>query len=319
MPEFYLGVDGGQSSTTALIADDSGAVLGRGFGGPCNHVKGEAARARFLEAMGDCLRQACQEAGLSMEVEFAAVCLGFSGGYEDKEDYSREVIRGAQWKLTHDAEIGLAGATAGHPGTMVIAGTGSMAFGKDTLGRTARAGGWGYIFGDEGGALYLVRQGLRAALQQEEGWGQPTLLSRLFLKNTGAGSINEILHRFYVTPRSEVALYARLLDEAADEGDVAALEVFADAGCRLAWYVEAAYRQLFRPRETVRISYIGGAFRSTHLVRTYSERIRELLDSEVTAPAMSPAAGALIEAAKLSGSFSAAFAAALISSAKAPK
>ena len=138
MSGFYLGIDGGQSSTAALIADETGRVVGHGVGGPCNHVRGDEARAKFLKVMDDCLGKACEQAGLNAkQVDFAAACLGFSGGAEDKEQYAREAIRSRQWKITHDAEIALTGATAGQAGIMVIAGTGSMAFGKNSKGETA--------------------------------------------------------------------------------------------------------------------------------------------------------------------------------------
>ena len=305
MADLYLGIDGGQSSTTALIADGSGRIVGRGTGGPCNHVKGAEARTKFLNAIGDCLLQACAQAHVPADgVAFSAACLGFSGGYEDKESYSRELIRSAKWKITHDAEIALAGATAGQPGVMVIAGTGSMAFGKNAAGEMARAGGWGYIFGDEGGALYLVRQGLRAALQHEEGWGQPTALTSLFLERLGASRINDVLHHFYVTPRSEIASYAQLLNQAADGGDDTAIKIFADAGARLAWYVKGVYQHIFRQGDGFLVSYVGGTFRSPFLVSNYARCIKESLGADVTAPIASPAAGALIEAFKLTGIFS---------------
>ncbi len=303
MDRLYLGVDGGQSSTTALIADDAGLILGRGVGGPCNHVKAEDARAKFSEALGDCLGQACAQANISPgQVEFAAACLGFSGGADDKEQYAREAVRSKQWKITHDAEIALTGATAGEPGIMVIAGTGSMAFGRNAAGETARAGGWGYLFGDEGGALYLVREALRTCLRHEEGWGEPTLLKALFLEATGAVDINELLHRFYVEPRSEVAAYAYLLNEAAEARDKAALRIFDDAGDRLAWYVAGVHQHIFGGEADFQVSYAGGAFRSSYLLRAYCSRIRQYLQIEAVSPAMSPVEGAVLEALRLTRS-----------------
>ena len=121
----YLGVDGGQTGTVALIADESGRVIGRGSGGPCNHVGAAEGRAKFVGAVGQCLKEACRIAGLDEEtVSFSAACLGLSGGAEDKELYARELIRSSKFKFTHDAEIALAGATGGEPGIIVIAGTG---------------------------------------------------------------------------------------------------------------------------------------------------------------------------------------------------
>src|SRR3954451_3373682 len=116
MSELYLGVDGGQTSTVALIANETGRIVGRGKGGPCNHVGPAEGRARFFSALGDSLNEACRQAGVDRgQVSFASACLGFSGGPQDKEAYVRELIRSAQYRITHDAEIALEGATEGLP------------------------------------------------------------------------------------------------------------------------------------------------------------------------------------------------------------
>ena len=83
-----------------------------------------------------------------------------------------ELLSAVHLSVSHDALIAYVGACGGEPGVVVIAGTGSIAFGRGSDGREARAGGWGYVFGDEGGAFDIVRQALRAALRFEEGWGR---------------------------------------------------------------------------------------------------------------------------------------------------
>ena len=123
MSRFYLGVDGGQSSTVALVGDQSGAVLGLGRSGPCNHVSGPEARAQFDLAIGGAVTQARRAASLDPSSTFAAACLGFSGGTADKEDYTRALIRANRFSITHDAAIALSGAIAGEPGVVMIAGS----------------------------------------------------------------------------------------------------------------------------------------------------------------------------------------------------
>ena len=78
---YYLGVDGGQSSTTALIGDRDGRVLGYGRGGPCNHVGAAEGRTKFVSAIETCVATACAQAGVDVQnIRFEAACLGFSGG-----------------------------------------------------------------------------------------------------------------------------------------------------------------------------------------------------------------------------------------------
>ena len=164
--KLFLGVDGGQSSTTALIGDENGRVLGVGRAGPCNHAGAAEGRSKFVHALGACVQDALAQASEAIRkatpdvseatadaTRFECACLGFSGGPEDKEKLAREIVDAKQYAFTHDALIALSGAAAGGPGVVTIAGTGSIAFGRNSVGRTARAGGWGYTFGDDGGAF----------------------------------------------------------------------------------------------------------------------------------------------------------------------
>jgi len=299
---WFLGVDGGQSSTAALVGDESGKVVGVGHAGPCNHVSTAESHARFRDAIGGAVNAACQAAGL-MEMRFAAACLGLSGGPQDKEALVREMISAEHYRITNDAVIALLGATGGEPGVIAIAGTGSIAYGRNAEGTTARAGGWGYIFGDEGGAFDLMRQAVRASLRMEEGWGQATALREALLEATGTSDMNDLLHRFYTPayPRSRIASYAVLVDEAARNGDGAAREILQNAAQALATYAAAVRRQLFHRGELARTSYIGGVFRSEILLERFAMLVQLESDAPVHPPAMGPAAGALIEAYRLIG------------------
>jgi N-acetylglucosamine kinase-like BadF-type ATPase len=301
--KLFLGVDGGQSSTTALIGDETGRVLGAGVGGPCNHVGAAEGRQKFLRAMDESLGAACSQAGLDpATVRFEAACLGFSGGPEDKEPILRDMLRAGSLVVSTDAPIALAGATAGGPGIIAIGGTGSIAFGRNRAGKTARTGGWGYVYGDEGGAFDMVRQAVRAALRFDEGWGEETSLRPRLLEATGAGSAHDLLHRFYTVeyPRPRVAGYARLIDRAAEEGDAVARGILVNAAAALAGLVFAARVQLFEPGESVLACYIGGVFRSRLLLEEFRSKL-EAGGVEVRPPRYGPAAGALLEAQRAAG------------------
>ncbi len=299
---WFLGVDGGQSSTVALIGDETGAVRGVGRAGPCNHVSAAESRERFINAVGGAVR-AAQEAAGCVDVVFQGACLGFSGGPHDKEALTKETMSARHYAITNDAHIALTGALAGEPGIITIAGTGSIAYGRNTSGKTARAGGWGYAFGDEGSAFDLVRQALRAMLRFEEGWGPATGLRDALLHATGAHDSNDLVHRFYTPeyPRARVASYAPLVDDAANNGDAVAREILHGAAQGLAMYVAAVRRQLFHRGETAQVSYIGGVFAS-ELLRARFQLIVELEgELHVHAPKFGPATGALIEAYRVAG------------------
>lgn len=298
----FLGVDGGQSGTVALIGNEEGRVVGVGRAGPCNHVGAEEGRARFLAAIGGSVQAALEQAG-GAGVTFESACFGFSGGPADKDALTRELVQATRYTITHDASIALAGATSGEPGVIATAGTGSMAFGRNREDRTARAGGWGYAFGDEGGAFDLVRQALRAVLRSEEGWGPRTVLRDMLLESTAAADANDLLHLFYTDeyPRQRVASFAPLVDQAAGLGDPVAQDILKHAAQSLATFVATVRSQLFGPPETVAVSYTGGVFGS----RVLLERFRILVElddgNRLTPPRYGPAAGALLEAYRAAG------------------
>ena len=304
MKPLFLGVDGGQTSTVALIGDASGALVGRGVGGPSNHVGAEEGRARLMQAVKDSLTDACRDAGLSYDaLEFDAACLGFTGGPGDKETILRDMLRATRLALKNDAEIALSGALDGGPGVIVIAGTGSIAFGRNRQGTTGRAGGWGYLFGDEGGGFDLVRQALRASLRYEEGWGPPTVLHRLLREATAFSDIRDVQRRFYTTefPRHRVAGYSTLVDRAAHEGDEVATGILVEAARFLAHLGGVVIKQIFVPGEPATLTYAGGVFESAPLLEAFTRAAPVEGFTAVTAPRHEPAMGALIEAYRLAG------------------
>lgn len=295
----FLGVDGGSSSTRAMVADEWGRVLGTGAAGPSDYIKSAGGRERFLEAVKGSVGEAWRAAGLEGRPRFRAACLGFCGGPAYKEPIVREILDADDLTVVADTVVALSGATGGGPGVATIAGTGSIAFGRNAAGRTARAGGWGYVFGDEGSALDIVRQALRAALRREEGWGPETALRAALLEETGAGDVNDLMHWFYTVewPRKRIAALAPLVDRVAEQRDAAAIEVLRRAGADLAGYALAVRRTLFMPGDEAAMAYVGGVFRS----RIVRESYAEALGMECEPARLSPAEGALLEAYRAAG------------------
>jgi len=237
-------------------------------------------------------------------VAFEAACFGMSGGPEDKQAILAEILRARRLVVTNDAVIALAGATETGQGIITIAGTGSIAFGRNAAGESARAGGWGHIFGDEGGGFDIARQATRAALAMEEGWGPPTRLRAALLEATGAHTANEMLHLFYSDewPRSRVARLAPLVDAAAVDSDAAAQEIIHNAAQQLALLAASVRRRLWQEGEALRVAYIGGVFESA-LLRARFQTLVELEEGVTCgAPLRGPAEGALLEAIRITRS-----------------
>jgi len=90
----FLGVDGGQSSTKAVIGDQTRRILGWGAGGPCNHAAAGEGRARLERGVRESLEAACRNAGLdAAAVCFEAACFGMSGGPEGKREILASILR----------------------------------------------------------------------------------------------------------------------------------------------------------------------------------------------------------------------------------
>jgi N-acetylglucosamine kinase-like BadF-type ATPase len=308
MSQYFLGVDGGQSSTTAVIGDREGRIVGWANAGPCNHVAAAESRRKFLRVMRECVSQAAARAGIPAGDEgarwrFEAACLGMSGGPEDKGALLAEVIDANHSLVTHDAMVALAGATSGEPGIVVIGGTGSIAFAQNKRGESARAGGWGYVFGDEGSAFDIARQALRAILREHEGWGGKTALLPAMLEAAHAHDANELMHLFYMPewPRQRVAELAQLVDQIAGDGDPIARSILQHAAQDLALLAGSVRRQLWGEGEPSKVAWVGGVFRSDILL----ERFRMILSIEgnidCAAPEHGPAIGALLLAYRAAG------------------
>ncbi|HKE37033.1 MAG TPA: BadF/BadG/BcrA/BcrD ATPase family protein, partial [Candidatus Baltobacteraceae bacterium] len=127
MTRYVAGIDGGQTSTAAVIGDERGRVVGRGVAGPADEVGQGADSTRMHDALSGALRAACKGAGLDAGTHFEAIVAGVSG-YEGRVYGKMPQLPAARFVLMHDAPIAHAGALAGEPGVVVIAGTGSVVY-----------------------------------------------------------------------------------------------------------------------------------------------------------------------------------------------
>lgn len=297
----YLGVDGGQSSTKALVGNAAGEILGRGLGGPCNHARLGEGRAKLERALSEAVGQALAPLGLTLaEARFHRICVGMSGGPDDKREIIERLIRADSYDVTTDAHIALYGAVAGGPGAIVISGTGSIALSRDIQGRIWRAGGWGYVFGDEGSAFDIARLSLRAALAAEERWGTNTSLRGALLTATHSASANQLLHRWYAGEfsRDQTADWSRLTAAAAAQGDAVAQAILEGAGHGLAQLAVAAAKMASLPAGGAKICPIGGVFANGGVLKSFSRSLADILGVQPAAPAALPADGALRAAAE---------------------
>ncbi|MBV8491668.1 MAG: hypothetical protein JO199_14170 [Candidatus Eremiobacteraeota bacterium] len=172
---YVAGIDGGQSSTIAVVGDAQGRIVGRGWAGGADEIGAGEGSTRMRDALEGALARALTAAALPADTSFAAVIAGVSG-YEGRLFGQAPVFKTPRFVLMHDAPIAHAGALGGKPGVTILSGTGSVVYASDgVLGRTL--GGWGYLFGDEGSAFWLVREALSELMRREDD-GDRTLQSQ---------------------------------------------------------------------------------------------------------------------------------------------
>lgn len=213
MNTIYLGIDGGQSHTEAIVADENGNILGRGFGGASNHAEIPGGRERLENAIKDSVGAALKQALLPPieEIVFASAHCGMTGGAIYKDEIIRSILRADNLTVGHDAPTALFGATAGKPGIVVIAGTGSVVFGINEKNETARAGGLGYLFSDEGSGFWLAAQMIRLAIKEHDDLIEKSGILEMVLEFFGRAEIREITDDFYngKLSRDEIASLAK--------------------------------------------------------------------------------------------------------------
>ncbi|MDE0106127.1 MAG: ATPase [Bryobacterales bacterium] len=300
----YVGVDGGQSRTRAVVADDSGRLLGRGSGGPCNHATHAEGEARLRKAITESVGGALAQAGLAPSVRLRGACLGMSGGPDDKRRIVSELVAAETVTVKTDAEAALEGAALGQPAAVVIAGTGAICIARGPDGRIARSGGWGYIFGDEGSAFHIVRLAMRNCLAWEEGWGEPEPkdLAKMFLAETGSSGMLEALHRFYTPewPRRRVAGLALRVDDLAERGDKVSEWILRNCAESLAALADTSIRQVDSADLGLPVYPLGGVFRSRSVMKRF-ELSCDSLGSPIRQPSHDGAVGALLLAYRADG------------------
>jgi len=324
----FLGIDGGGTRTTAWLADDRGQVLARAEAGPSNPLKVglEACQREILRAAHSAIGHAGPVAALSERQEQAvvthgmpgqvdrpysspeleAVCVGLAG--VDRPQVHRplfawlcEAIPARNHLLTVDAAITMQAALGNSPGIIVISGTGSIAYGRDERGHILRAGGWGIPFDDLGSGYDLGRKAIAAALQEFDGRGMRTKLTRKICRALNLENITQILLQ-PLTQQQIAALFPLVL-EAARRRDNAARVLCWQAGMDLADMAVAVIERLGWRRRPFPVVCAGGVFKSSATIRAgFAHHVRShATRAEVHLLRREPVEGALAFARDLAG------------------
>jgi N-acetylglucosamine kinase-like BadF-type ATPase len=289
---YVIGVDGGQTSTTAVLAEESGRLLGIGYGGPANHIHEPGGIERVRRSLADAIGGARAMAGLQ-NVSVACACLGMTGLSPQMEEICSPVVPADRLALAHDTRIALYSVTFGLPGVVVIGGTGSVGYGRNAQGETASTGGWGYLMGDEGSGYWIALRVLNACTRMLDGRGPQTQCLPLLLKRLGVESLRNA-HRLVYTgalSRPDIAALAVTASEAAQQNDRIARHILSRAGVELGLLAAKVLRRLRMARDAVEVGAVGGVFRAgRHVLEPFAGTVHRAAPQAVILAPRVPAA-----------------------------
>lgn len=303
----YMGIDGGGTSTRAVVADAAGEVRGVG------KADGSNPNASGVEGAVAALRAAAEAALASAGARWddvAATFVGMAGVVgKDDEDLARRIAVEAGLRnveIDHDIRIALAGGLAGAEGLALIVGTGSSCYGRTQDGRSWQAGGWGSLLDDGGSAYGLGMAAMRAAVRVADGRLPESVLLPRVMEALGLSEIRQIVRRVYQQgmSKSEVGQLAPVVISAWEAGDAVAGQLVDEGVRELVWIVETAGRRLGMLERRVRVTAAGGLIENA---ASYRERVfgalRDALPhgSHVGLARLAPALGAVLLAYERAG------------------
>jgi glucosamine kinase len=305
----FLGIDGGGSKTSCLIGDEV-SILGAGTAGASNPVRVGEARAR--DALTAAIRQACAVANIAPS-QIQRTCVGLAGAARPEisgpaRHALAELVTG-EIEVVGDMVIALEAAFGRDPGVIVIAGTGSIAYGRNSKGETARAGGWGFAISDEGSGHWIGRAAVAAAVRAlDSGEAISESLLGDLMKFWQAETREQLVVVANATPPPDFSALFPVVLASADRGDRIALEVLNQAGAELAGLAKTVVGRLFANMNVnagaakLAVAMSGGIFGASSLVRQiFCDRLRgEHPGITINPNVIEPVRGALALARKVS-------------------
>ena len=275
-----LGIDVGGTKTVCLLANDQSEVIAQGREEGANlQGAGELALEKVLHSV---MEKTLADRGVLPSV----ICLGIAGvDRPADETVVRSIMKRIGYKakilVVNDALIALQAGIDAQPGIVIVAGTGSIAYGCNAKGEASRAGGWGYVLGDEGSGYWIGRLALRAVGRHSDGRGRVTSLTPRLLSHFGVERAAELIHKIYhqeLTP-SSIASLARYVQQSRDEGDIVASAILNRSADELMTAATAVMTRLELTEAEFTFVLAGGMF---HAVPWLCDQLKLML------PALAP-------------------------------
>jgi len=299
---FLIGIDGGGTKTHAVLTNLNGEKLFECFGGPSNFlILGTEKVAETILT----LVETCKNYLNISYNEISSVFVGTTGAgrrtdaellEKDFQFYlNSKNISIRNFRVESDARIALEGAFSGKPGSILIAGTGSIIFGKDKDGNIHRVGGFGRFLGDEGSGYSIGRKALTAIAKSFDGRSGTTFLSELISEKFGISTSEKLITEVYKN-NFDIAAVTPLVLQAAEIKDETAVRIIEEETDELLLHLKAMQEKI--KEDILLVAFIGGILNSRNI---YSELFTKKIKAQipncvVKAPDYPPEYGAILMA-----------------------
>ena len=294
--DYIIGIDGGGTKTVGLLTTTEGEEISKIKNGPSNyHVVGVETTYQVLN---DIIKALTSQ--IDCTHDNLVICIGMAGlGREDDKKIINEICDKieitTQRILTHDAHIALVGGIGKPEGIIVISGTGSIVYGIDSHENEIRAGGWGYLIGDEGSGYDIAIKGLQAVAKATDYRQPSTILTELYLTQLNLEDPKQLIRWVHAAERNEIAQLSGTVFEGMENGDRTAIGIIETATDELVCAVESVIRQTTF-RDTINIVLNGGNLIHQRVFSDNLEnKLHEKLDNiSVMFPKYDPVNGAIL-------------------------
>ena len=303
--KYLIGIDAGGTKTNCAVADLNGKILIKETGKSSNYLiaGAEKTSANLFGIISHCLKKL---KGNISEAEQVVIGIAGAGRLKDAQQLEKSFIKYSKSKkvkinsvkVVSDALIALEGAFTGEPGSILIAGTGSILFGKDSKGRIHRVGGFGRMIGDEGSGYSIGRKALHAVSKDLDGRAEKTLLTKKLFDLMNVSSSEELITKIY-KENFDIASIAPLVISAAKKKDKPALKILDEEAEELVFHIKAIIKKM--KIKNLKTAFVGSLITNKNIYSILLEQKIKLSFRNITIlkPELSPVEGAILIAKKL--------------------
>lgn len=303
--KYLIGMDGGGTKTKCILTDFDLNSVYETIGGPSNFLM--LGNEKVSETVLDLIIECAEHQKINL-ADVEAIVIGTTGGgrRSDAESLENAIKESANskkivlnnFRVESDARIALEGAFSGKPGSILIAGTGSIMFGKDANGEIHRVGGFGRFLGDEGSGYRIGQRGLNAVAKDFDGRGNKTLMTQLVLEKFSITSPEDLITEIYRN-NFDIASAAPIVIEAAEKNDKEAVKIIESESDEMILHISSMKEKL---NENVLYLSLIGSLLNTENYYSYMFKekvVRKFTDVVIKEAENTPEIGAALMAKNL--------------------